>query len=87
VLAHSCLKSANAPRLATFIRPLLVLTLVFAGCAYVGQYLIVDHWAVWVLGVAATFVSILGAAVLSGLPAEYRRTVLWRVRVLARLSR
>jgi hypothetical protein len=75
------------PSLARFIRPLIVLTLVFAGCAYFGQYLIVGHWAVWVLGVAATFVLILGAAVLSGLPAEYRRTVLWRVRELSRLSR
>ncbi len=87
VLAHSCLNSASTPSLATFIRPLIVLTLVFAGCAYFGQYLIVDHWAVWVLGVAATFVLILGAAVFSGLPAHYRRTVLWRVRELSRLSR
>jgi hypothetical protein len=41
----------------------------------------------WLLGVGVSFPILLGAAVLSGLPPEYRRSVMERVRALVRRSR
>jgi O-antigen/teichoic acid export membrane protein len=87
LLAHACLQRAPAPAAAAFIRPLTVLIVLFVACAYLGQYILVQHWVTWLLGVGATFPLLLGAAVLSGLPPEYRRSVMERVRGLTRGSR
>ena len=80
VLTNNLLGRQPRPPAATFVRPLVVMVLLLAGCAYAGQNLLVHHWALWALGAAASFALLLGAALVAGLPADFRRAVLVRVR-------
>jgi hypothetical protein len=56
------------------------MVLLFAGCAYLGQRLLVPHWAWWGLGATVSCTLLLGIALLTGLPGHYRRVILGRVR-------
>ena len=80
VLTHGCLGRRPGPPLTTFVRPLAVMVLLFAGCAYLGQRLLVPHWAWWGLGATVSCTLLLGIALLTGLPGHYRRVILGRVR-------
>jgi len=80
VLTNNCLGRQPRPPIAAFVRPLVVLLLLLAACAYAGQALLVRNWALWALGSAVSFALILGIALVAGLPADYRRAVLERVR-------
>jgi len=90
-LTHSCLGRPPKPPLATFVRPLAAMLLLFGACAYAGQRLLVRHWALWALGAAASVALLLALALVTGLPREFRRAVLARVddaaRGLRRLGR
>jgi len=90
-LTHGCLGRPPKPPLATFVRPLAVMLLLFGACAYAGQRLLVRHWALWALGAAASVALLLALALVTGLPREFRRAVLARVddaaRGLRRLGR
>ena len=79
-LAHSCLGGQPTPPLATFARPLAVMLLLFAACAYLSRLVLVRHWAVWAIGAVGTFALILGAAILAGLPPDVRRAMFARAR-------
>jgi len=79
-LAHTCLGGQSAPPLATFVRPLAVMTVLFAACAYLSRLVLVQHWVFWVIGAAFTFALILGTAIVAGLPPDFRRAVFARVR-------
>jgi len=80
VLANRCLGRPPKPSLGTFVRPVALMTLVFAVCAWVGQRMLVRHWAVWAIGSGASFALLLGAAAFAGLAREVRGGVLARVR-------
>jgi len=80
VLAHTCLGSQPAPPPATFVRPLAVMAVLFAACAYLSRLVLVQHWLFWVIGAAVTFALILGTAIVAGLPPDVRRAVFARVR-------
>ena len=80
VLAHTCLGSQPAPPPATFVRPLAVMAVLFAACAYLSRLVLVQHWLFWVIGAAVTFALILGTAIVAGLPPDFRRAVFARVR-------
>lgn len=79
-LTHTCLGRTPGPPLAAFVRPLAVMLLLFAACAVLGQYVLVRHWVTWALGAGASFALILMAALVAGLPPDFRRAVLARVR-------
>jgi hypothetical protein len=51
----------------------------FAACGWLGQRLLVRHWAVWVLGAGASCALLLAIALVAGLSPAYRRTVVARV--------
>src|SRR5213080_3836218 len=80
VLAHTCLGSQPAPPPATFVRPLAVMAVLFAACAYLSRLVLVQHWLSWAIGAAVTFALILGTAIVAGLPPDVRRAVFARVR-------
>src|SRR5437773_1152275 len=80
VLAHTCLGSQPAPPPATFVRPLAVMAVLFAACAYLSRLVLVQHWLSWAIGAAVTFALILGTAIVAGLPPDFRRAVFARVR-------
>ena len=80
MLTHNCLGRPPKPPLGTFVRPLVVMLLLLAACAYAGQRVVVRHWALWAVGATASFALLLGVALIAGLPAEFRRAVLVRVR-------
>lgn len=84
VLTHTCLGRRPSPPLGAFARPLAVMLLLFAACAYGGQRLFVHHWALWALGAAVSFALLLGAALIAGLPPDFRHAVLARVREASR---
>lgn len=65
-------------------RPLVAMSLLFAGCALLGDRIVLRHWLGWVGGVAATTLVLSAVALAIGLPADARATVFRRGRELAR---
>jgi len=62
------------------LRPLLVMTLLFAAAALLGDRVVATHWIVWAAGVATTLVFVLPVALATGLPPDLRAVVLTRLR-------
>ena len=73
------------PRLAGAIRPGVIMALMFAGSAYLGQILLVDNWAIWFISSALSFGVALGLALVAGLNAELRGLMIARFMMLRSL--
>jgi O-antigen/teichoic acid export membrane protein len=80
VLVGECLNRTPALSLRWVARPLLVMSILFAISAYLGQRLLMDHWLVWIAAVLLTVALVFVIAVGSGLPADLRHRVLARLR-------
>jgi O-antigen/teichoic acid export membrane protein len=79
LLVRSCLGQNAALSLTWLARPLLLMSLLFAGAAYLGQRILVHHWLGWVSAVAATLALTFLLALVLGLPARLRSAVIRRV--------
>lgn len=66
-------------------RPGLVMAAVFAASGYVGQLLVIDNWAVWVVCAGAGFALALGVALFTGLGAEARGPLVKRLMMIRTL--
>jgi hypothetical protein len=78
MLVQGCI--GRAPGRATWLtRSLFFMGLLFAGSAYAGQHILVDHWTVWALAVLSGVPLILGISLVLILPADLRTAVLARV--------
>lgn len=86
-LVHVCLGAASRPSLRAIARPAVVMTLLFAGAALLGDRILTQHWLGWVAGVAVTCAAVFALALVTGLPPESRTAVLQRGRELARRRR
>jgi hypothetical protein len=73
------------PRLVGAIRPGVIMALMFAGSAYLGQVLLVDNWAIWFICSALAFCVALGLALVAGLNAELRGLIMTRFMMLRSL--
>ena len=82
-----CLAVTSRPDPWAVGRPLLVMALLFAGAARLGDRVLAHHWIGWSAGVVASALLVLGIALVTGLPAESRTAVLARGRELARRLR
>jgi len=86
-LVHACLGAAPRESRGAILRPLIVMSLLFTACAYLGDRLVARHWLVWGAGVAGSFVVVLPAALAAGLPPDLRRAVIARIRGVRWLTR
>lgn len=84
LLVRSCLRQSPALSLLWVVRPLLVMTLLFAGAAYLGQQIQVNNWLSWILAVLATLATVTPLALSLGLPPVLRAAVLARMSEMAR---
>jgi O-antigen/teichoic acid export membrane protein len=66
------------------LRPLLVMSVLFGGSAYLGQHILLRHWASWAVAVLLTLALACVIALEAGLPADLRAAVRGRVSELAR---
>jgi O-antigen/teichoic acid export membrane protein len=87
VLVRSCLGRDPGLSLGWLLRPLLVMSLLFAGSAYLGGQVLVRHWVTWAAAVALTLGLALGIALAVGLPTELRKAVIARLREVMRRFR
>jgi hypothetical protein len=84
VMVRGCLSRAPGLSLAWLARPLLIMGLLFAAAAYLGQYLLVDNWLSWTAAVVVTLLSALAMALSLSLPPALRTAVLARMIEMAR---
>ena len=84
LLVRSCLERSSELSLAWLARPLLVMGLLFATAAWLGNQLVMEHWISWVAAVAVTLVTSFGIALSLGLPSELRSEVAGRMLAMAR---
>jgi O-antigen/teichoic acid export membrane protein len=90
-IAHPLLVDRSlqrAPRLParSIVRPLIVMGLLFAVTAVMGERVLATNWVTWAAGVGLSVAVLLGVA-LVGLPAEGRRAVLGRWRDIVAVAR
>jgi hypothetical protein len=83
VLVRSCLGNVPELSLRWLARPLLLLTIIFMGAAYLGQRLVVESWPVWAAGVAITLGLVVMLMLAAGLPLDLRNVVLSRMLEIA----
>jgi O-antigen/teichoic acid export membrane protein len=86
-LVRRCFGVTARPDFWAVGRPLVVMALLFAAAARLGDRILTHHWIVWSGGVVATAAVVLGVALVTGLPAEGRAAVWRRGRELARRLR
>jgi len=84
LLVRRCLERSPELSLAWLGRPLLVMGLLFATAAWLGNQLVMEHWISWVAAVTVTLVTSFGIALLLGLPSELRSAVAGRMLAMAR---
>lgn len=84
LLVSRCLAATPELSARWLLRPLLVLGLVFAGAAYLGQIVLIRHWLAWVAVIPLTAVAVLAISLELGLPAEVRSAVRSRLAELLR---
>ena len=82
ILVERCLGHRPGLPLRRIVRPLVVMGLMYAGAAYLGDQLLVRRWLEWAAGVALTLALALGVAFAAGLTPEARRAVFNRSRAL-----
>lgn len=73
------------PKLGRALRPAATMALMFAACAYLGQILFVDNWAIWLLCSGLTFAIALSLAMVAGLNRELRNSLKVRLLMLRTL--
>ena len=73
------------PKLSRAVRPAATMALMFGACAYLGQILLVDNWAIWLLCSGLTFAIALGIALGVGLRRELRNSLKVRLLMLRTL--
>ena len=83
-LVRGCLGITSRMSPRAVARPLVVMALLFAGAAYLGDRIVAPHWIGWAAGVTGTAIATLAVALGIGLPGEMRAAVLERSRQLAR---
>ncbi|HJU53675.1 MAG TPA: hypothetical protein VJ715_03850 [Pyrinomonadaceae bacterium] len=71
--------------LKSFVRPGLVMTLIFAASGYLGQLLVINNWVVWFVCGGASFGLALGLALFTGLNADARRPLIKRLMMIRTL--
>lgn len=76
---------AGRPRLAGMARPAVTMAVMFAASAYLGQILLADRWATWLVAVGLSFALALGVAFMGGLNRQLRSPLLKRVLMLRTL--
>lgn len=84
LLVRGCLGRNPGLSLTWLIRPLLVMGLLFAAAAYLGQLILVRHWLSWVVAVVLTLATGFGIALAVGLPTTLRTAVRARLVEMAR---
>ena len=84
LLVRSCLGQDSQLSLAWLARPLFIMGLLFAGAAYLGQQVLVQHWLGWVSAVALTLILACVVALRLGLPVDLRLAVGRRMLEMAR---
>ncbi|MGH7508900.1 MAG: lipopolysaccharide biosynthesis protein [Gemmatimonadales bacterium] len=84
LLVRQCLNRSPGLSLAWLLRPLLVMSLLFAGAAYWGENLLVGHWLSWAALVAVTLILAFAIALGLGLPRSLRGAVVARIVEMAR---
>jgi hypothetical protein len=84
LLSHAALGRDGRSRLGgpLILRLAAVTGLVFAAAATLGPRLVVSHWPVLLVGVAATVPLLAGVALYAGLPGSVRRGVVRRIRAI-----
>jgi O-antigen/teichoic acid export membrane protein len=84
ILVGGCLGKVPELSLRWLPRPLLVMSLLFASSAYLGEHLLARHWLAWAAAIPLTFMVVFVIALQSGLPGDLRAAVLVRLTGLAR---
>lgn len=74
-----------SPKLGRALRPGATMALMFGACAYLGQILLVDNWAIWLLCSGLTFAIALGFAMVAGLSLAIRNSLKVRLSMLRTL--
>jgi O-antigen/teichoic acid export membrane protein len=83
LLVRGCLERSTGLSLGWLARPLLVMGLLFAGAAYLGERVVLEHWPSWLAAVALTLVMSFGIALTLGLPRDLRSLVAGRMLEMA----
>lgn len=73
------------PRLAGALRPGTTMALMFAATAYLGHFLLIENWAIWLLCSALSFTLALGVALVAGLSRDLRALLRKRLLMLSTL--
>jgi O-antigen/teichoic acid export membrane protein len=84
LLVKGCLTAAPEVSARWLLRPLVVMSLLFAGAAYLGQLVLVRNWLAWAAVVPLTAAAVLAISLEWGLPAEVRFAVRARLAELLR---
>jgi O-antigen/teichoic acid export membrane protein len=84
LLSHRAVGSEERSRLGRFLtlRLAAVTAAVFAAAATLGPRLVISHWAVLFLGVAASVPMLAGLVLFAGLPGSVRQGVVRRIRAI-----
>jgi O-antigen/teichoic acid export membrane protein len=84
LLVKGCLTATPELSARWLLRPLAVMSLLFAGAAYLGQLVLVRNWLAWAAVVPLTAAAVLAISLEWGLPAEVRFAVRARLAELLR---
>ena len=87
LLVASALRQPRTLPVRRIVRPLAVTALVFSTTAYLGERVLAHGWLEWLVYAALSFGLAFGVALVMGLSAEARRSVLNRCAVMAGISR
>jgi O-antigen/teichoic acid export membrane protein len=87
LLVDRCLHRRSRLSWRAITRPLIVMSLIFAVTAVLGDRALASNWLTWTAGVAISLVLITSLALAAGLPAEGRRAVLGRWRAIMEKTR
>ena len=88
LVVRDCLGGATKSFPRWLIRSLLVMAALFAGSAYLGQHILLQHWSAWALAVLLTAALAFAIGLEWGLPADLRAAVKTRlIGLFQRLSR
>ncbi len=84
ILVRGCLQRDPGLSLGWLARPLVVMGLLFAGAAWLGNHWEVQHWLSWVAAVIVTLAGSFALALSLGLPTELRAVVTARMLEMVR---
>jgi len=84
LLVARCLERPRSIPLGRIVRPAAVTALLFVAATHFGERILARHWIEWAGAVVLSFGLALGLALMVGLPATVRRTVLARCRAMGR---